>query len=81
MLTSIDLTLESKWNLEHFWSLELIGIKELTLAVDDDQAIDSFSKTIKFGDGKYLVTWPWKETNPDLPGNYKLAVGRLKSTV
>ena len=81
MLTNIDLSLESKPNLEHFWSLESIGINESPLTVDDDQAIDSFNKTIKFVDGRYLVTWPWKEPNPDLPDNYNLAVGRLKSTV
>ena len=27
------------------------------------------------------MTWPGKETSPDLPDNYQLAVGRLKSTV
>ena len=28
-----------------------------------------------------MVYWPWRESNPDLPQNYQLAVGRLKSTV
>ena len=28
-----------------------------------------------------MVTWPWKEPNPDLPSNYQLALGRLKSTI
>jgi len=57
------------------------GIKESPLALDDDRALDNFHNTVKFADGRYLVTWPWKETSHDLPDNYQLAVSRLKSTV
>ena len=71
MLTRVDLSLESKPDLEHFWSLELIRINESPVTVDDDQAGDKFNKTIKFVDGRYLVTWLWKESNPDLPDNYQ----------
>ena len=28
-----------------------------------------------------MVTWPWKEKNPDLPENYQLGFGRLKSII
>ena len=73
MLTSTNLSLELQPNLECFWNLESIGIKESPIAVDDDKAIDNFNKTIKFADGRYLVTWPWKEAKTNL------AVGRLKS--
>ena len=38
-------------------------------------------KTFPRPDGRYMVSWPWRENNPDLPQNYQLAVGRLKSTV
>ena len=30
---------------------------------------------------KKRVCWPWSEENPDLPDNYNLAYGRLKSVV
>ena len=36
MLTSIDLSLEPQPNLEHFWNLESIGIRESPISVDDD---------------------------------------------
>ena len=36
---------------------------------------------IQYTDGRYLVTWPWKDSSPDLPDNYQLAVGRLRSTI
>ena len=44
-------------------------------------ALDHFNNTVKFVDGRYMVTWPWKEENPDLPENYQLAIGRLKSMI
>ena len=61
--------------------MESIGIKESPIAADDDRALDNFNKTIRFTEGIYSMTRPWKETSPDLPNNYQLAVGRLKSIV
>ena len=48
---------------------------------DDDQALESFQKTIKYNNNQYFVTWPWKEQSPLLPENYQLALGRLKSVL
>lgn len=79
MLSSVDAPLFTQPNLEQFWDLESLGIKESPTTLDDDQAIAQFNKTVMFKEGRYLVTWPWKETSPDLPQNYQLAVGRLKS--
>ena len=81
MLTNIDPCLSTKPSLEQFWNLESIGITESPLKSDDDQAIENFNKTVKFTNGRYSVTWPWKELNPMLPDNYYLAEGRLKSTL
>ena len=79
MLTSIDDPLFTKPNLEQFWDLESLGIRESPTTSDDDQALSNFNKTVVLADGRYFVTWPWKEKSPDLPQNYQLAVGRLKS--
>ena len=79
MLTTIDSSLLTKPNLERFWNLESLGIAESPLTSDDDQAIDHFNKTVQFTEGRYMVTWPWKDKVPDLPQNYQLAVGRLRS--
>ena len=46
---------------------------------DDDQAIQNFHDTVKEAIGRYEVTWPWKEANPQLPEIYQLALGRLHS--
>ncbi|XP_060556256.1 uncharacterized protein LOC132716928 [Ruditapes philippinarum] len=46
---------------------------------DDELSMRKFKSTLTFQDGRYSVTWPWKEENPDLPENKGLAIGRLKS--
>ena len=68
-----------KPNLKEFWKLETIGIKDPINACDDDQAIQNFHDTVRKTNGRYEVTWPWKEANPRLPDNYQLALGRLIS--
>ena len=68
-----------KPNLDEFWKLETIGIKEPINDCDDDLAIQNFHDTVRKTNGRYEVTWPWKEENPQLPDNYQLAVGRLNS--
>jgi len=80
MLTSIDPSLSAKPSLDHFWNLESLGITDLP-SQNDECAFENFSKTVTFADGRYMVSWPWRESNPDLPQNYQLTVGRLKSTV
>jgi len=79
MLTSIDPSLSTKPSLDYFWNLESLGITDLP-SQNDECTFENFSKTITFVDGRYMVSWPWRESNPDLPQNYQLAVGRLKST-
>ena len=44
-----------------------------------NQAIQNFHDTVRRTNGKYEVTWPWKEANPRLPDNYQLVFGRLHS--
>jgi len=68
-----------KPNLDEFWKLETIGIKDPVNDCDDDQAIQNFHETVRKTNGRYEVTWPWKEANPRLPDNYQLALGRLNS--
>ena len=79
MHSSIGLSL-AKPDLDIFWNLESIGIMDSPVKSDDDKALEMFNNTIKFDNGRYLVTWPWKESCP-LPDNYQLAIGCLKSTL
>ena len=70
-----------KPNLEDFWKLESIGIDDSPVESDNDVALKKLSETLKYDEGRYIVTWPWKEEQPDLPDNRALALGRLKSLV
>uniref|UniRef100_A0A914WWH6 Integrase catalytic domain-containing protein n=1 Tax=Plectus sambesii TaxID=2011161 RepID=A0A914WWH6_9BILA len=66
-------------NVEEFWSLEAIGIKDSPDTKDDDLALQQLDDTIMFNNGRYNVKWPWKSEFPQLPDNYWLCYGRLKS--
>ena len=68
-----------KPDLEQFWNLESLGINDSPSISDDDIALEKFNKSITFMNGRYMMTWPWKKDNPDLPENYQLALGQLKS--
>ena len=68
-----------KPNLDEFWKLETIGIKDPANDCDDDQAIQNFHDPVRKTNRRYEVTWPWKEANPRLRDNYQLALGRLNS--
>ena len=81
MLASDDLSLSGSTTLSEFWQLETLGIKDPLEQNDDDKAHNNFAETVEYEDGRYYVTWPWKDENPDLPENYNLSVGRLKSTL
>ena len=67
--------------IEDFWALETIGIKDCPTMTDDDQALSEFNKSIKLVSNRYQVRWPWRKDHPTLPENYKLAYGRLVSTI
>ena len=80
-LTFSDSSHVAKPDIEKFWSLESLGIMDSPSHCDDDLALDNFNNSVKFINGRYMVAWPWKEENPDLPENYQLAYGRLRSIV
>ena len=80
-LTCQDKSLPKKPNLEDFWRLESIGINDSPVDSDDDIALKTFNETLQYQNGRYMVTWPWKEERPDLPDNKALALGRLQSLV
>ena len=68
----------NKPQLENLWSLEMIGIKDPLSIESDDEALDKFCENIKFEDGRYYITWPWKGDNIHLPDNFGLAFKRMK---
>lgn len=67
--------------IKRMWDLDLIGLKyaqdkESTM---EERALNQFYRTIQFIKNRYQVTWPWRTFPPNLPNNFGLAWGRLKS--
>ena len=81
LFTEADKSPPLKPNLEDFWRLESIGIQDLTEGSCDNEALHTFEDTLRYENGRYKVTWPWKGEKSDLPDNYTLALGRLKSLI
>ncbi|XP_052771144.1 uncharacterized protein LOC128210829 [Mya arenaria] len=79
IFTEVDSVLSVKPDLEDFWNIESIGITDTTKDSKDEMIMQRFKETLKRENGRYQVTWPWKDDISDLPENYGLAIGRLKS--
>ena len=60
-----------------FTPADVVTPKKQTLKIQKIK----FKDNLRYEDGRYQVTWPWKEDMPDLPVNRGLAYGRLKSNV
>ena len=64
-----------------FWSLEDIGLQAEDESTEVDTAYQQFNDAVYFEDGRYVVSWPWRDSHPELSFNFQLALGRLKSLV
>ena len=61
---------------EHFWSTEKIGLKDKVdrlASVEDHRAENILQKTTRMTEGHYETGLLWKNDNPQLPNNRKLA--------
>ena len=70
------------FDLERFWKLEEVGVndKMSVQALEDENAVRQFKDTVRFEEGRYQVTWPWRTKQLELPDNFRLALKRLRST-
>ena len=64
-----------KDDLQKFWDLETLGIKEHETSV-----CDKFSNDITFTGERYQVKLPFKDNHPMVPDNYTVALRRLTTT-
>ena len=65
--------------LSDLWDLETIGISDPIHVRDDDRALSKFNSTICYQEGRYFITWPWRSEEVELPENFSIAFGRMKS--
>jgi hypothetical protein len=66
---------------ERFWKLESSGIVDDTqcMSVNDKRVLQTWRETADFKDGHYEFGIPFKQQDPNLPDNRKMAESRLKS--
>ncbi|XP_065180174.1 uncharacterized protein LOC135810609 [Sycon ciliatum] len=86
MLTDATTLPDPVFDLQRFWRLEDIGITDdiSDPQTADDIALEHFRSSLQLINGRYMVSWPWKDSHtpqPNLPENYELAFGHLKSLV
>lgn len=79
-LNEPDLPLDDK-SMKALWDLESIGIVDSPNTNRDEEAIKQFNENMTLKEGRYHVSWPWKDYPPELPTNYGLAYGRLVGLV
>ena len=41
--------------------------------------MEKFNNTISYQEGRYFIAWPWKSDDTELPENFDVAFGRMKS--
>jgi hypothetical protein len=72
---------ELEANLERLWKLEDVGLKDPKEDDADTIASQQFEQSIGFDskEKRYMVKWPWKSDEPELPKNFSLSLGRLRS--
>nr|CAD2123646.1 unnamed protein product [Meloidogyne enterolobii] len=67
--------------IEEFWNLEGIGITEDPGADDDQIAVKQLESSIaQDNEGRYMVSWIWREPKITPPSNYRMVYSRLCST-
>ena len=75
----IESQLEAPPNVEEFWKLETIGITPPDKIEDNDSVKKHFNETVRKVNGRYQVTLPWRNEDAELPENFELSLGQLKS--
>ena len=76
-----DAEMIKKPNLEDFWKLDMTGITDTPTVSEDEKAISEFNKSIKLINARYQTRWPWRDEKLELPDNFRLSYGRLKSVM
>uniref|UniRef100_A0A8D8YQY6 DUF1758 domain-containing protein n=1 Tax=Cacopsylla melanoneura TaxID=428564 RepID=A0A8D8YQY6_9HEMI len=81
LFTRTELCFDHNQDIQKFWDLQTLGIKDNCSISDDDLALQSFESTLKFENNRYSVDFPWKNDSRNMQSNFGLAFGRLKSLI
>jgi len=69
-------------DVEEFWNLESLGIRDSAVENEDETAMKLFQKSLTGNqDGRYRVGWLWRDKKPKLSNTFGLCLGRLKNNL
>jgi len=73
--------ISQKRALDKLCHLESLGITDQPLSIQNEEeyALQTFYRDLKFVDHRYQIRWPWRSFPPNLVNNYPLALGCLRS--
>ena len=74
VFANVDEVIPPKPSLEDFWNIDAIGITDNVVRPEDTEAMKTFKDTVKQVDGRYEVTWPWRDEFPEFSENRGLAL-------
>ena len=66
-------------DIHRLWAIEEVGTQPIVREDAHCAAMEKFSDTVQFRDGRYYVSWPWRDIPFELEDNFGLAYGRLRS--
>ena len=69
---------DSCCDVKRFWDLESAGIHMSKTSPEERDTVESFNQNVKYVDGKYEVSLPFKNENRP-PLNYRVAIAQLRS--
>ena len=70
----------SALDVDSFWRLESVGIHDSPIEREDSLAVDQLTNSLnRQKDGRYSVSWPYKENLPEVTENFGVALAGLKS--
>ena len=75
------LTANSEMAVHKLWDLDVIGIDTTKPAPDETKSYQDYLDTVQYQEGQYWVKLPWKTNKPELPTNYRKALGQMYSLV
>ena len=67
--------------LKRFWEVESEPVFDMPIVkAEDKQALKLVEESCVYEKNMYRVGIPWKDANPSIPNNYKMALQRLQNT-
>ena len=76
-----EIVTEPETPVHRLWDLDVIGIDTMKAPPEETKSYQEYLNTVQYSDGQYWVKLPWRTNKPELPVNYRKALGQMHSLV